>query len=219
MASRIDPKDLRVSDAERSHVLSLLEKATGRGLIDLAEYTERSAQAIAARTRGELNALLLDLPGLRLSDGDGAVAPRARPATDGFRPSTPVEAAAAGHPANGSVLELTGWGSRTFKGYWTAPPLIVIGGTGASTKLDFTQARLISPTVTVEFRSNYGGAAEFIVPPGSRVRFDGLQVRGGSINNKVPPADRPPEMTLILTGLKKAGSVTLRLPRQLPRWF
>ena len=51
-----------------------------------------------------------------------------------------------------------GWGSRTFKGYWTVPPLIVIGGTGASTRLDFTAAQLVSPTVTVEFRSNYGGA-------------------------------------------------------------
>ena len=39
----IDPRDLRVSDDERSHVLALLEKATGRGLIDIGEYTERSA--------------------------------------------------------------------------------------------------------------------------------------------------------------------------------
>ena len=49
--SPIDPRDLRVSDDERSHVLTLLEKATGRGLIDLGEYTERSAKVIAARTR------------------------------------------------------------------------------------------------------------------------------------------------------------------------
>ena len=47
----IDPRDLRVSDDERAHVLSLLEKATGRGLIDIDEYTERSGKVIAARTR------------------------------------------------------------------------------------------------------------------------------------------------------------------------
>ena len=39
--STIDPRDLRVSDAERAHVMSLLEKATGRGLINLAEFDER----------------------------------------------------------------------------------------------------------------------------------------------------------------------------------
>ena len=56
-----------MSDDERSHVLALLEKATGRGLIDLGEYTERSAKVIAARTRGDLNAVLLDLPGLQIA--------------------------------------------------------------------------------------------------------------------------------------------------------
>jgi len=161
----IDPRDLRVSDDERSHVLALLEKATGRGLIDLAEYTERSAKVISARTRGDLNAVLLDLPGLQIAgrsvyDAHMAAGPPSRP-VPGFSGAVAVD-------RTGGVLELTGWGSRTFKGYWTAPPLIVIGGTGASTRLDFTAAQLISPTVTIEFRSNYGGAAEFVVPNGQR---------------------------------------------------
>ena len=63
----VDPKDLRVSDAERAHVMSLLEKATGRGLITLAEFSDRSSTVIHARTRGELNAVLLDLPGLAIA--------------------------------------------------------------------------------------------------------------------------------------------------------
>ena len=199
-----------MSDDERSHVLALLEKATGQGLIDLNEYTERSAKVISARTRGDLNAVLLDLPGLQIAgrsvyDAHYAAAPT-RP-VPGFS-----GAVAADRP--GGVLELTGWGSRTFKGYWTAPPLIVIGGTGASTRLDFTAAQLISPTVTVEFRSNYGGAAEFVVPKGSVVRVEGLQMRGGHMSNKVPPPRGAGSMTLILTGIKKSGSVTVRHPRQ-----
>src|SRR4051812_6466682 len=63
----VDPRDLRVSDDERSHVLGVLEKATGRGLIDLAEYQRRSAFVIAARTRAELNATVVDLPGLLIA--------------------------------------------------------------------------------------------------------------------------------------------------------
>lgn len=217
--SPIDPRDLRVSDDERSHVLALLEKATGRGLIDLGEYTERSARVISARTRGDLNAVLLDLPGLEIGgrtvgDAQHVTSPPAR-STPGY------SGAAAGHGDHRGVLELTGWGSRTFKGYWTAPPLIVIGGTGASTRLDFSTAQLISPTVTVEFRGNYGGAAEMVVPPGSAVRVDGLQMRGGNINNKVAPVNGTNGMTLVLTGMKKGGSVTIRHPKQgmLSHWF
>src|SRR6476646_8415321 len=107
-----------------------------------------------------------------------------------------------------------GWGSRTFRGYWTVPPLIVIGGTGASTRLDFTAAQLVSPTVTVEFRSNYGGSTEITVPRGSAVRLDGLQMRGGHINNKVAPVNHTNVMTLIFTGVKKGGYVTIRHPKQ-----
>jgi hypothetical protein len=60
----IDPRDLRVSDAERDHVASLLTKALARGLIDLDTFSERVGVAAAARTRGELNAVIIDLPGV-----------------------------------------------------------------------------------------------------------------------------------------------------------
>jgi Domain of unknown function (DUF1707) len=222
MNSPIDPRDLRVSDDERSHVLTLLEKATGRGLIDLGEYTERSAKVITARTRRDLNAVLLDLPGLEIAGRSLDAAHQAA-----GRPPAPVPGfsgapRAADQGTDGGVLELTGWGSRNFRGYWTAPPLIVIGGTGASTRLDFTQAQLVSPTVTVEFRTNYGGSTELVVPHGSAVRVDSLQMRGGHINNRVAPVRVPRGMTLVLAGIKKGGSVTIRHPR--PRgvfghWF
>jgi hypothetical protein len=209
--SPIDPRDLRVSDDERSHVLLLLEKATGRGLIDIGEYTERSAKVIAARTRRDLNSVLLDLPGLQIA---GRTVDDAAAATRPIHQPTPGFSGAVPQPAGTELLELTGWGSRSFKGYWTVPPMIVVGGTGASTRLDFTAAQLLSPTITVEFRGNYGGAAEFIVPRGSAVRLDGLQMRGGHITNKVAPVDVPSAMTLVVTGTKKGGSVSIRHPKQ-----
>lgn len=208
-ASPIDPRDLRVSDDERAHVLALLEKATGRGLIDIDEYTERSGKVIAARTRRDLNAVLIDLPGLQIAGRsvDSAVAA-----------TRPVPVAGPGYsgavPNASGALELLGWGARTFKGFWNVPPLIVIGGTGASTKLDFTQAQLASNTVTVEFRSNYGGAAEFVVPVGTTVRVDALQMRGGHVHNKVDPRSAGRGMTLVLTGVKKSGSIIIKHPKQ-----
>ncbi len=206
----IDPRDLRVSDDERSHVLTLLERATGRGLIDLPEYTRRSATVIAAVTRAELNAVLVDLPGLRVA---GRSVDSATAATAGSSRATPGYSGAPSRLAEPGPMELTGWGSRSFKGHWLAPAHIVIGGFGASTRLDFSHARLSSVDVTIEFRSNFGGSTELILPRGSSVRFDGLFMRGGSINNKVPPGGSG-VLDLLLTGQKKAGSVTIRQTRQ-----
>jgi hypothetical protein len=57
-------RDLRVSDAEREHVAGVLHKALARQLIDLDGFAERIAAALAARTRAELNAVVVDLPGV-----------------------------------------------------------------------------------------------------------------------------------------------------------
>ncbi|MBE1466659.1 DUF1707 SHOCT-like domain-containing protein [Kibdelosporangium phytohabitans] len=61
---RVDPRDLRVSDAEREHVASLLNKALARGLIDVDGFADRLGAAMGAKTRGELNAVIIDLPGV-----------------------------------------------------------------------------------------------------------------------------------------------------------
>ncbi|NUT96516.1 MAG: DUF1707 domain-containing protein, partial [Saccharothrix sp.] len=53
-----DPRQWRVSDAEREHVVGVLQKAIGRGLITLDEFTERADTALAAKTREQLNTVL-----------------------------------------------------------------------------------------------------------------------------------------------------------------
>lgn len=65
MSGEIDPRDLRVSDAEREHVGQLLQRAVGEGRITIAEFDSRMAAAMAARTRGELNAQVLDITRVR----------------------------------------------------------------------------------------------------------------------------------------------------------
>jgi hypothetical protein len=206
-SQNISPRDLRVSDAEREHAVELLQKATGRGLIDLSEFADRSAQVIAAKTRADLNRLLIDLPGLQLS---GVPFDASEP----FGGSVPAPPAPP--PGPGQVLELRGYGSRQFTGNWHVPPYIVITGTGASTRLDFTQAHLSARVVTIEFRSNLGGSAEFRVFPGTVIRTDQLDLRGGTLSNKVasvPPTASPP-LVLNLTGMKRYGSITIRPPKK-----
>ena len=57
--------DLRASDADRERVVDLLRDHAAAGRLSTEELEERTAAALAARTQGELDALLSDLPGRR----------------------------------------------------------------------------------------------------------------------------------------------------------
>jgi len=53
---------VRVSDAERTEVADCLAAHFGEGRLDRAELDERVAQAMNAKTRGDLSGLFDDLP-------------------------------------------------------------------------------------------------------------------------------------------------------------
>jgi hypothetical protein len=55
-------KARRVSDAEREIIVSRLGVAAAEGRLTLAEFSERSSQAYAARTEAELEVVITDLP-------------------------------------------------------------------------------------------------------------------------------------------------------------
>ena len=59
-----DP-DLRVSDADRDAVVTELAGHFQQGRLDQAEFDERMARALAARTGRDLGGLLADLPPAR----------------------------------------------------------------------------------------------------------------------------------------------------------
>ncbi len=54
---------LRASDREREDTATLLREHAAAGRLDVDELDERTGAAYAARTRGDLDALLRDLPG------------------------------------------------------------------------------------------------------------------------------------------------------------
>jgi hypothetical protein len=53
---------MRAADADRQFVADRLREALNEGRLDLAEYDDRLQKAYAARTYGELDGLLDDLP-------------------------------------------------------------------------------------------------------------------------------------------------------------
>ena len=108
--------DLRASDAERDHVIDLLQRAVGQGMLDLDEFSERTDAVLSASTRSEVNAVLLDLPDLVPDE------PRTTKA---------------------DVLVLRSMLSEvTRSGRWHVPNRVLITSRLGVTRLDFTQAVL-----------------------------------------------------------------------------
>jgi hypothetical protein len=60
-----DP-DIRASDADRDRTASLLREHLAAGRLSPEEFSERVDRAFAAKTIGEIDALLKDLPGIDL---------------------------------------------------------------------------------------------------------------------------------------------------------
>lgn len=65
MTGNDHPAAMRASDADRDAVLSDLSDHFQTGRLTAEEFEERTGQALAARTLGELSELLADLPATR----------------------------------------------------------------------------------------------------------------------------------------------------------
>ena len=182
----LDPRNIRVSDADREHVSSLLQKAVGQGLITLSEFTERTDLALAARTRGELNSVLVDLPGI-----------------------VRTEIAVVDEPM---VLK-TRTGTVKQTGYWVVPSSITAECTMGNITVDFTQAECSHREVTL--RATCGsGSIVIIVPRGWLVRMEAVTSGMGNVVNKAtdPPEANLP--ILRVYGQVRMGTIKLKHPRR-----
>lgn len=175
---------MRVSDAEREHVGQLLQRAVGQGRLTVGEFAERLDTAMAARTRGELHAVLLDLP---------------------------VDLA---HVAPAEVLELTHHlGPLSRRGSWQVPPRVRLVGQFGYSLLDFADAVFTSPTVTLEI-DKWGGSIKIIVPEGASVDTTGLHVAMGSIKVFTVRRIEPGPVHFVITGRFAMGEVRIVRPRR-----
>ncbi len=113
------PRDLRVGDDEREHVVGLLQKAVGRGLLDVDQFTARADTALSATTRAQLNAGLVDLPGAEAS---------------------PDRLELSATAWNAAIDR---------RGRWAVPREIVVTNRWYPAGLDFTAARFLHPEVRI----------------------------------------------------------------------
>jgi hypothetical protein len=137
--AELDPREIRVSDAEREHVAGLLQKAVGRGLITLDEFSERTDIALAAKTRGQLNSVLVDITDVR----------HVPPAV----------------PADQPLVLRTGAGNVKQHGHWVVPRTITAECRMGNVSIDFTEADCAHREVTLHASCGSGNIT-VIVPRG-----------------------------------------------------
>ncbi|MUL80426.1 MULTISPECIES: DUF1707 domain-containing protein [unclassified Mycolicibacterium] len=177
--------ELRVSDADRNGTMRRLHNAVALGLIDIAEFEERSAMVSQARLHSDLDALVGDLP------GPGAI----------------VTTAA-------DRVELRGvLGSLKRSGEWTVPTRLALVRRMGSVELDLTRARFAGPMVVIELDMKFG-SVEIRLPEGASASIDDVEVIVGSASDhrRDAPGDGTPHV--ILTGRVVCGSVEIRGPRR-----
>ena len=63
MLGGMDREEMRAGDGDRQQVAERLKAALDEGRLDLHEYDERLQRTYAAKTYGDLQALVTDLPG------------------------------------------------------------------------------------------------------------------------------------------------------------
>jgi hypothetical protein len=184
------PDQLRASDTEREAIVARLNDACGEGRLSLTEFSDRVQQAYQARTRGDLQQLVADLP------------------------------ATATTPASPQASARTHWhispiGGLHRRGGWRMAPrtvtVTVIGGAN----LDLSDAELAAPEVQVTTVSIIGGV-RLRVPPGIRVEVSGFSLIGG---RSLEIDDAPPgSPTVRVRHYGIIGGVDARSSRPLERW-
>ncbi len=105
-----DNPDVRIGTAEREQALSNLSHHFSAGRLTISEFDERSAAVTSAATRGQVDAVFVDLPSPSLAPAE----------------SLPFEVSASADPASSSALagQDDGWDWR--KVVVSASPIIAL---------------------------------------------------------------------------------------------
>lgn len=200
-------RDIRVSDAEREHVVEVLQKAIGLGMLNLDEFTERTDRALASKTRGELNAVLTDLPGL--AHPEAGMVPRQQQ-----NPWAPPGPHAYRQPS-GQVMELNGkYSALQRNGNWLVPESMVIRNKYGATKLDFSQAEIQHPVVHIELQAKWG-PVEITIPENGAVDTNSItDIKFGNLDDRTRSNGRPGTPRFVITGRVHGGSLIIKYPRR-----
>ena len=197
----------RVADADRDRTITLLREHVVEGRLTLDEFSERVGRALEAKTRGELEAVMVDLP-----------VTQPPPATEEVQP-------ARSRARRWHIAIMSG---HSTKGRWRiggkTNAVAVMGGCD----MDLRRAEIEGHEVEITAVAFWGGV-QIIVPEGFDVDLRGLSIMGGrSLRLRdVPIVRGSPRIVIrgfaIMGGIevksrpnRSAGRGTRSLPPRLP---
>ncbi|MFE5240188.1 MULTISPECIES: DUF1707 domain-containing protein [unclassified Streptomyces] len=193
---------MRASDAERERVAETLREAVAEGRLEMDEFEQRLDATYKARTHGELEPLVRDLPvpGTLAGPVTGAVSERAGSSADW--PSR------IGGTATSSGA-FAFWGGFSRKGHWTVGSLFTSFAMWGGGEIDLREARFAERDVVIRCFTIMGGI-QVTVPPDLDVQVRGFGVMGGfgehsKLDEEPEPAPGSPRVRV--TGFALMGGV------------
>jgi hypothetical protein len=197
--------DLRASDADRDRIAEILREALAEGRLDAEEHGERIDSVYRAKTVGELEPLVRDLPVGHRADRPAPSAAAERPYTYG--PD--------GEPDETLVAVFSG---ATRKGRWRVGrrtnAVSVFGGVD----LDLTEAVFEHREIRINTISVFGGA-DIKLPENVSLRCTGTGIFGG-FDVDSHESDDPDAPVVVITGFAVFGgtSAKRRTGKRLKAW-
>ncbi|UYM05549.1 DUF1707 SHOCT-like domain-containing protein [Solicola gregarius] len=182
--SRDRYRSTRVTDADRDHAAERLRLAAGHGRLDIQELERRLDAVYVARTYGEIEPLVKDLP---LDQVGEAV-------------------------SYAETMEIRQTGVRIVRrGRWKVPRRVVVTGKFGATRLDFSHALIVHPDVEIALDTSWT-SIRIIVPKGASVDTEQLTMSVGSLSNSAASVPQKNAPRFRITGSHTGGRVRVGYP-------
>lgn len=202
-----DRRALRASDQDRDRVADVLRAAAADGRLTLNELDERLDQLYRAKTYGELEPVVGDLPDVSDLDTLRERAPVTRAET-----ASSDLARVGGTPGSRSAKAIFGGVQR--RGQWVVAKRLRVKVVFGGADLDLRRATLESHEVVIDAKAVFGGV-QIVVPPDVTVVIDGMGIFGGFAGNAEDDQPPPGAPVVRVTGQAVFGGVAVqRKPKE-----
>ncbi len=193
---------MRVSNDDRERVARVLHDAMAEGRLTVNELEERLDKVYSAKTFGDLEPLLRDLPVGNQARSLAVPTPALAPVTSNR---------IGGRGTSSNAIAIMSGTDR--KGVWTVPPTFTSFALMGGVEIDLTEARFEDAETTIQAFAFMGGI-DIYVPDDIVVQVNGTGFMGAFENHAQNQAQPRPGAPLVkITGLALMGGVDVK-PRK-----
>lgn len=189
---------IRASDADRDRIADILREALAEGRLDAEEHSDRIDAVYRAKTVGELEPIVRDLP----AGASDARPPRRQPASYTYGPELP----------DGPTENLVAvFSSSTRKGRWRVGGRTQAFSLFGNIEIDLTEA-MFGQRLTVINATSIFGNVEVRVPENISLRGSGTGIFGNFEVDTLEAAD-PEAPVVVVNGYSVFGNVEAKPKR------